>query len=241
LKKAIALDETLPELHMALANGNTWTNWEWAAAEQSFRRALDLNPSYGEAHAFYSHYLYIVGRRQEGAASIQRALELDPLNDLVQQFYGMTLPWERRFEEGISHAERILRTSPSAPSAWTALTENYHHLGRYDEALAAQRKGLDARGDPAIDEALDRGYAEGGYRGAMFRAGEARMASGQPWPAAALFMRAARPDLALDALERAYEARNPNLPYVTVRMIFDEVRTHPRFVALLEKMQLPTR
>ena len=105
LKRALELDNTLPEVHVALANGQTWVDWEWAAGEASFRRALDLNPNHAEAHAFYSHYLYIRHRPAEGAAEIARALELDPLNDLVQQFYGMTLSFTGRFEEAIAHAQ----------------------------------------------------------------------------------------------------------------------------------------
>lgn len=163
------------------------------------------------------------------------------MNDLIQQFYGMSLQWARRFDEGIALAERILRTNPSAPSAWSTLVDTYHFLGRYEESLAAQRKLLAARGDTAIDEALARGYVENAYRGAMLRAGEARMSGGQAWVAASLFMRAARFELALEALEQAYQTRNPNLPYVSVAPMFDEVRTQPRFVALLQKMGLPAR
>jgi TolB-like protein/Tfp pilus assembly protein PilF/predicted Ser/Thr protein kinase len=238
LKRAIALDETLPETHLALANGSTWTDWDWRAAEEHFRRALDLNPNSGGAHSFHSHYLYIVGRPKEGAAAMQRAIELDPLNDLIQQFYGMTLAFDRRFEDALAHAERVQRLRPGA--AWAALTQNYHLLGRFDEALSAQRNVFGGGAGTSINETLDRGWAEDGYRGAMFRAGEAFMSKDAHWVAAQLFMRATQFDLAIDALERAYEARNPNLPYISVSPIFDEARMHPRFVALLRKMGLPT-
>ena len=109
LQRALALDDSLPEGHIALGSRATWQQWDWSTAERHFRRALDLNPSLAEAHMFYSHYLYIMQRPREGAAEIQRALELDPLNDLVQQFYGMTLRFERRFEDGIAHADKCFR------------------------------------------------------------------------------------------------------------------------------------
>jgi serine/threonine protein kinase/tetratricopeptide (TPR) repeat protein len=241
LKRAMELDDALPEVHVALANGQTWVDWEWAAAEASFRRALDLNPSHAEAHAFYSHYLYIRHRPLEGAAAIARALELDPLNDLIQQFYGMTLTFTGRFEEGIAHAQRVLQTNPNSPSAWNALTANHHQLGRYEESLSAQRRAIGARG-AAAEEALSRlnqGYEEGGYAGALRQLAQLRAARRQDWAAAQLYIRAGQPEQALDALERAYEERNSNLPYISVGSVFADLRGHPRFQALLQRMNLP--
>ena len=136
LQKALALDDSLPEGHMAMGNRATWQQWDWSGAESSFRHALDLNPSLAEAHMFYSHYLYMMRRPQEGAAEIQRALDLDPLNDLVQQFYGMTLRFERRFEEAIDpcaagaqdeseFAERLELTCGESPTSSESTTSQW--------------------------------------------------------------------------------------------------------------------
>jgi tetratricopeptide (TPR) repeat protein len=239
LLRAIAIDDALPEVHVALANERTWQDWDWPAAEQSFRRALDLNPSFAEAHSFYAHYLYITGRPREGAAAMQRALELDPLNDLIQQFYGMTLRWDGRYEEGIAHAQRVLQTSPNSPSAWGALVDNLYALGRHEDSLAAQRKALGVREAPAIAEALTRGYAAGGYRGAMQAAADARAARGQSWPAAQLYTRAGLPGQALDWLERGLADKNPNMPYVGLFPVFQPLRSDARFQAILQQMNLP--
>jgi serine/threonine-protein kinase len=239
LQKAMSIDPALPEGHMALGNGATWEDWDWAAADSHFRRALDLNPNLAEAHMFYSHYLHIVGRPKEGDVEIQRALELDPLNDLVQQFYGMTLGFNRRFDEAIAQAQTVLKTSPNSPSAWNALHGAFYHQGRFEEALQAQRKALGARPAPDVDAALTKGFAQGGYREAMRQAAELRAAREQSWVAAQLYVRAGQHDLALDWLERAYEARNPNLPYISVTPVFDAIRSDPRFRALLQRMNLP--
>jgi TolB-like protein len=238
LERALALDPLLPEGHMALGNGATWEDWDWAAAEPHFQRALDLNPSLADAHAFYSHYLYITGRPAEGDAEIQRALELDPLNDLIQQFYGMTLRFSRRFDESISHALTVLKTNPTSPSAWNGLVESYHKLGRLDESLAAQRRVFGARPAPDIEAALSKGYAEGGYREAMRQAAEVQAARNLAWVAAQSYIRAGQHSQALDWLERAYDTRNTNLPYISVAPVFDDVRREPRFLALLQRMKL---
>jgi serine/threonine-protein kinase len=239
LMKALSLDSSLPEGHMALANRATWEQWDWTAAEASYRRALDLNPNLAEAHSFYAHYLFIIGRREEGASEMQRALELDPLNDLIQQFYGMTLQFARRFEEGIAHAQNVLKTNPNSPSAWNALTANYHHLERFEESLSAQRSAFGAREDPVLLPALAQGYQEGGYRGAMLRVAEVRSSRRQDWVAAQSYLRAGEVDRAIDALERAYDVRSSNLPYISVLPVFDVLRSEPRFQALLKRMNLP--
>jgi len=241
LKKALTLDPLLPEGHMALGNGATWANWNWEVADASFRRAIDLNPSLAEAHMFYSHYLYIMHRPGEGAAAIQRALELDPLNDLVQQFYGMTLRFERRFEEGLAHARQVLQTAPNSPSAWNALAENLYQLQRYDESIDAHRRAVGARGNPDVAAALAAlaPTADGDYRAVIRRVADTRARLQQVWPAAQDYIRAGDMDRALDWLERGYDRRNQNMPYISVAPIFDSVRQHPRFRALLQRMNLP--
>ena len=239
LQKALTLDDSLPEGHMALGNRATWQQWDWASAESSFRRALDLNPSLAEAHMFYSHYLYITHRSQEGAEEIQRALELDPLNDLVQQFYGMSLRFERRFEDAMKHARQVLQTSPNSPSAWSSLAESLYQLGKPDEALAAQKSAIGARGNPAVVDALTKGIEGGDYRAAMRRMADTRARLGQSWVAAQDYLRVGEPDLALDQLEHAYEERNQNLPYIGIAPVFDPVREHARFQALVTRLKLP--
>ena len=239
LRKAMELEPLLPEAFIALGNKATWADWDWAAAETHFRRAIDLNASLAEAHAFYSHYLYIVHRPNEGDIEIQRALELDPLNDLVQQFYGMTLQFSGRFERSIEHARTVLKTSPNSPSAWGALTESFYQLGRLDESLDAQRNQLSARPAPAVTAALASGYASGGYREAMRQAAEVRASRNQFWSAAQFYVRAGQPILAIDMLEGAHQRRDQNLPYISVLPVFQPLRSEPRFRTLLQRMNLP--
>ncbi len=55
VQRALEADSTIAEVHFTLAVMRTWTDWDWESAEEAFRRALDLNPNYAEARAFYSH------------------------------------------------------------------------------------------------------------------------------------------------------------------------------------------
>ena len=88
--------------------------------------------------------------------------------------------------------------------------------------------------------ALNQAYAGGDYPAAMRRMAEFREARNLDWVAAQDFIRAGLFDRALDTLERLYETRDQNLVYISVAPIFDPLRSHPRFRALLQKMNLPS-
>jgi len=95
-----------------------------------------------------------------------------------------------------------------------------------------------------LDEALDQGYKEAGYRGAMKRAADALIvlfhkSYANPTDIAQAFVEAGEPSRAVEWLEKGYEVRDQNMPYLGLP-IYDSVRGDPRFKALLRKMNLPT-
>ena len=114
----------------------------------------------------------------------------------------------------------------------------------YEEALAIWKRSYEARDDQEAEEALVRGYEEGGYSGALNSAAEllierSRTTFVTPWQIGTLYTRAGKKDKALEWLEKAFEARDGNLIYLSVDPIFDYLRSDPRFQNLLRKMNLP--
>ena len=236
--KALELDSTLPEVHFELAVQYAWTDWDWAAAEREFQRAIELNPNYAEARALYSHYLYIMKRPAEAMAQIDRARQLDPFSDFIHSLYAVDLQSAHRFDEAIVQHRNALKTAPGSPLALRGLARSLEQLGMYEEALAAEEAYQAARGDRETLEALDRGYAEGGYRGALGRAANtlaARPGEVAPIDIALLYLRAGENERALTWLERAYEVRHPDLPYASSAPWYDELRGEPRFRELLRR------
>ena len=77
--KALQIDDTLGEAHYLLGYVAYSYDWNWSGAEKEFRRAIELNPSSGEAHYGYALYLNAAGRHDEAIAEIQRAQEVDPI------------------------------------------------------------------------------------------------------------------------------------------------------------------
>ena len=242
--RALELDDTLAEAHFALAAQLAWADWSWAAAEPEFRRAIDLNPNYGQARAFYSHYLHFMKRSDEAMTQIQRAMELDPLNPLTQSLYGVSLVLARRYDEAIVQCRNALRTAPDSRVALDGLSYALHQTRRYDEDLDQERMRGMRRGDPELVEAIALGYAEGGYQGAMRRGSDVlatKSARNMSYEEIAHFhLRAGENDRALDWLERGCEARDPNLPYISSNPNYDSLRSHPRFKDLLRRMGFPS-
>ena len=80
LVHALQLDETLAEAHAVNAYIRAYYEWDWRAAEQEFRRALELRPNYADAYFSYSRFLASRRRFDEAIAQLGHAVELDPLS-----------------------------------------------------------------------------------------------------------------------------------------------------------------
>jgi TolB-like protein/Tfp pilus assembly protein PilF len=243
-ERALELDPTLPDAHerLAIQHGR---DWNWGAADSEYQRAIQLGPDLAEARANYSHHLYIMKRPQEARGQIQRAIEQDPLNEQVRAFYAVTLGFEHRFNDEEAEHRNVLKTNPNSPMATNGLSRVLHHLGRYEDSLAAERGRLAALGATDIEAALMRGYAEGGYREAMRQAADAMAAKSsatgvQSLAVAGLYVRAGAVNQALEWLERAFEAHDPNLIYLGVGPIWDDLRGEPRFQSVVRRMKLPS-
>ena len=242
-EKALELDSTLAEVHYTLAGIRAWADWDWEGAETEYRRAIELNPNYPDPRAYYSHLLYIMKRPEEAMAQIKRALELDPLNALLRAIYAMDLMYARRYDDAIALLRDTLRTSPNDLVAISTLRSAFHMKGMHKEALEVWKASYAARGDREAEEALTRGFAEGGYRGALRRVAETLVARSRTtyvpsWQIGTLYTRAGKKDEALEWLEKAYEAHDQNMPYISVDPIFDILRDDPRFQDLLRRMRL---
>jgi tetratricopeptide (TPR) repeat protein len=245
MMKALELDSTLADVHYTLAVIRSWTDYEWAAGEKAFQRTLALNPNHAEAHAYYSQLLYVLKRPKEAMPHIERALELDPFNTLLRALYGMDLNYVHRSDEAIEMLRNTLRTASDVhPIVLSTLRTSYELEGMYEEALEMWKEFYAGRNDHEGLEALERGYGEAGYHGAMLRMAEmmverSKKAYVTPWQIATLYTRAGKNSEAIDWFEMAYEQHDTNMPALSMDPLFDGLRSEPRFKDLLSRMNLP--
>jgi TolB-like protein/Tfp pilus assembly protein PilF len=242
--KALELDGTLAEAHFRLAGIKTWADWDWPGAEKAFRRTIELNPNHLGARIDYSHFLSIMKRPKEAMQQAACAMELDPLNPSLKAFYAMDLMYVHRYDDAIALLRDTLKTSPNDGQVLSTLRSAYHMKQMYGEALEIWKASYAARGDHEAEDALALGFEEGGYQGALQHVAEMLIARSRttyvtPWQIGTLYTRAGKINEALEWLEKAREARDPNMPYISADPIFDILRVEPRFQDLLRQMKLP--
>jgi serine/threonine-protein kinase len=241
--RAVALDEDSITAHDALSSYLTWYEWDWAGAEPHWRKTIELDPNDATNQASYSHFLAVTGRLDEAVIHIEVAVKLDPFNELILGFYAAVLNFVSRYEEAAAAARKALSLQPDSPIAISQLDIALFMLGRHDEILALRRKNYAA--DPERLAALERGYTEAGFKGAMRRVADLLAARYEKSRSrtgtvglAMTYLKAGDKDKAMDWLEKAFEDRDGNLPYIG-RPIWDPLRDDPRFQKLLRKMHLP--
>jgi TolB-like protein/tetratricopeptide (TPR) repeat protein len=241
--KAIELDDTLAEAHNVLAKVSYYGDWDWSAAEMGFQRAVELNPNSAFVRHTYALLLASLKRHEEAMEQIDRALELDPLNLGLRAVRGWQLMTSGRFDEAIATFRETLAAGPVVPAQlalWTALRAE----GRYDEAWVEGKKAFSLLGRLEVVEAMDSGYAESGYRGAMHAAAErlAEQSEQEYIPqtlVARLYAHAEEKDQVMHWLEKAYEERDTFLVNLGAAPDWDDLRAEPRFRDLLARIGLP--
>lgn len=245
--KAMELDPGFFQAHFTRAAYLTWAEWNWIEAEPAYQRAIELNPNFPDTHAYYSHYLNIVGRFDEAEAAIDKALNLDPFNPLIRSLYCVDLMFWGRYEECIKQCKIVLNATPDHWLPMQVARNAYHLKGMQSEALSITRDLYALLDKPSVIAALDRGAKEGGYEKAMAYAAEALAAKAEksyisPTQIAFLYGMGAEYGQAALWIERAFEARDPDLPYqkyfsrLPAQMLND-----PRVKAVIEKLNYPPR
>ena len=105
-ERALRLDPKSFQANFIWATYSTWTAWNWDDAERAFLRAIDLNPNFPDSHAYYSHFLNIVGRFDEARTEIEKALYLDPFNPLIHSLYAVDLAIWNEFDVALRGTRR---------------------------------------------------------------------------------------------------------------------------------------
>lgn len=144
--KALELDSSLAEAHTSLALITENFDFDWPRAEQEYRRAIELNPSYATARQWYAEYLALLGRFDEALAESERARALDPLSLIIAADKGAILYYARRYDEAIAQFRGVREMEPDFPRAQmmvAALVEK----GQFAKALAEFEKSDDRRSE----------------------------------------------------------------------------------------------
>lgn len=240
--RALAMDSTNADAQVALGVVLFLSEWNWTAAERSFRRALELNPNHTEAYLLYGRLLEARGRLQEGFEMKLKALERDPFSPAVHLQISLSYWNQRRFDDSIEWANRTLALDPEHLLAREHLAGAYWAKGDFDRHMAENIRHAEAYGVPAAAlEPLKQAYAAGGRQAVVTYA--LREASRGPQVApsiqlALLHGEAGELDAAFEHLDRAIDNHDAALVHMAVAPQWDCLRQDPRFAERLERMGL---
>jgi adenylate cyclase len=245
-QRALAIDNALGEAHTSLAYIAFFYDWDWAAAERGFKRALELNPNNADTHHWYSHFLMGQGRIEESLIQSKRALELSPYDILFNIHLGWHYLNARQYDQALDQIEKTLEMDKNFAQTYPWLGLILEQKGRYAEAIAAFQKAIKLfPGGSSIAEAeLAHTYAVLGNREeAQKIIAELQQLSKSKYVSsfqiAAIYAGLGEKDQAFAWLEKAYEERSDGLVNLKAEPRFDTLRDDPRFKALLAKMNFP--
>jgi len=245
-QRALALDDSLPDAHAALASVILVLDWDWAGADREYRRVIELAPDSAVASFWAGWYLTIVERFDEAIAIRRRVLSLDPLSVPANDGLGWTLLYAGRYEESIRQYEKLLDMQPEHPYAYVWLAFNYAATHQTDRVAEVCRKALAlAPDDVSSLSYCAAGLAAVGKRsdalGLMDRVTAlSKKTPVDPYPLAYAYAALGERARALELLARSVDERSPN----AVMLNIDFTKTlgaEPRFQALLLKMNHPAR
>jgi serine/threonine-protein kinase len=242
--RALELDPLNGEAHGTLAGVKFMADYDWDGAEASFRRALELKP--GDSHLFDACGLMYSAqeRYDEGLAMQRHARELDPLSGVHASDLATTLIRAGRYDEAIGEAQRLAEMDPSFALAHSTLGwalikkgESAEGLGELEHAASLSQgntlflsqlgEAYGVTGDtPRAREVLERLHAMA----------ETRFVT--PYHFAYVYTGLGEIEKALDLLEVAVEERAGGAYGIKGSFLFTPLRTHPRFLALLRKLNL---
>jgi eukaryotic-like serine/threonine-protein kinase len=144
--RALGLDETLAEAHVALAHVTTVYDWDLAGAEQHYQRALELAPNDSTTHQRYGHLLVVMQRNEEAIRETNRARDLDPLSVPVNAVLGMVYMKARRHNEAVAASRKAIELGPNNPFAHWVLARSLDTANQLEEALAEAEKAASFSG-----------------------------------------------------------------------------------------------
>jgi tetratricopeptide (TPR) repeat protein len=241
-QRALELDDGLAEAHTSLAMVRWAYDWNWPAAEQEYKRALELNPNYAIAHQFYGIGLASQGRFEESITEEKLAVELDPLSQIINVTRARMLYTARRYDEATTILRKIVELEPNFFPSHVILGMVAVTTGREEEALSELRKARELAPDSTwVMVNLARAYARSGQRQAALAILKEleQIANKRYAPAyqfAIIHAELGETDAAFQWLDRAIEEPSAILMLIKVEPVFDVLRGDPRFMAVVNRI-----
>ncbi len=232
--KAIALDNTLAEAYISMGYILRTYDWDWNAAEASFKKGIALNGNLAAGHDSYAGLLVCLGRFEEAMIESQKAVNLDPLSYVTNLDASRMLRYSGKFKESMVIAQRTLELDPNGYYVHELIGTLLELMGDKESAVAEFVKD---RGDRATSEIKNARTYDQFCRADL----QESLLDSLNIPAsyvAKKYMRLGNHEKAIQYLQRAHKNREGNLVYINVEPLYKPLHHDKRFKNLVEAMGL---
>ena len=243
IKKALEIDDRLAEAYTALGYAQAFYDWDSAGAEQSFKRAIELNPNYATAHQWYAEFLSDVGRFDDAERHYERALEIDPLSLIIGSGLATLYYDKRETEKALAQAEKIIELDPNFAYGHLYKGYSYEYLKMDAETVECLTKSMTLFGEPPdVAEELKKAF---GKNKSLKEFWQKRLEQIETRPhlkdysaygRAVIYVRTGDHEKALKWLNTAFERRDRFIHTAKNTPELDALRSDPRFQELLRGM-----
>jgi tetratricopeptide (TPR) repeat protein len=245
-EKAIQLDPSLPESHLALGLVLLYHKWDFQGAGIEIRRAIELSPNLVDSHLDLAFLLAALGRFEEAVVESKRALELDPLSAYTCTRAGTILTTSYHYDEAIEVLRNAIELDPNTALVRLNLGMAYVKKGMIDEGISEIKLAIEISNGKIAEFKSDLAYA---YARAgninevrniladLLRINEQSHIS--ETEIAGVYVSLGEKDKAMEWLEKAYERHSGYIVIISYDSSFDAIRSDPRFKALIKKIGFP--
>jgi adenylate cyclase len=245
--KALALEGSNAQAHLALAEVYLWGDWDFSAAENEYKRSIQLNPDDPDALSDYAMFLALTLERFDEATTLaDRALQLDSTSIPILGTIARTFYYARKYDRTIEVARKMISIEPNEPYGFSWLGNAYFMKGQQEEAFVALRRvANEPMGQMPDWQGLAYAALALGGRQSEARKGLSVM---QALPAtiyvpnyslALVSFGLGDKKQGFQYLERAFSDREDHLLHLKTEPMFDSLHSDPRFQDLVRRVGLP--
>ena len=242
-QRALKLNENLAEAHNSLAHIDLH-EWKWKSAEEGFRRAITLDPSYILAHHWYALCLTAMGKTNEAVTQMEKARELDPLSSRINADLGMAYLSAGRYDEAIGQEQKTLELNPRSAGARWIRGMAYQQKEMFEEAIKDYQSALElSHNNPNFLAALGHVYASSGNTAGAHNILDTLFVVNKQEPVSPFFFALVYAGLndkekALEWLQKAYEEKSGSIRYLKMEPRLENLRNESSYIALMKKIGL---
>jgi adenylate cyclase len=238
-EKALAIDPNLARAYARMGWIKQSYDWDWAGADEAYKRALQLEPGNAGIISVASNLASTLGRFDEAIKLQRRSIEIDPVSAVAYNNLGFCTFYAGLYNESMAAYRKCLELMPQYPGAHWGIGLVYFFIGKPDSALAEMNRETEpvwhsyglalvyytlGRTKEADDELAT--FIKEYQNDAAFQVAEIYAWRGEK-------------DKAFEWLERAYNQRDGGLSEMKGDPLLRNIEKDSRYTAFLKKMKLP--